>query len=804
MADNVVTIRLRVTNEGVEVLDQAAGKLDKLGQAGQKAAGQQGLGGLFQTFKDVEAGLSVFTRATKGVINFAEGMNELGSKSISARYALDTLSGGKADEYLARASKSTRGLIDDMGLAQYASKALGLHIVSNSQQFADLARAGTVLGQTFRGSASEGFETLTVALTRVGLTGLLDNIGISGERVKNRFEALKTTLGESEGWKVAVLEEARGTVEKLGGSLDVTGTAVQKLGVKLENLKAGFGERLAFGIEGTLNGSEALFNYFFGSPESPGSRAFLENRMTPAQKEVAGAAGMGISSSDYAKIVAANQALSGASLTGRGAIPGLTAGVGAPGSSLTDFMQGFGAVSGVGGGAMGGTAMNYMLGAPDAARARSAAANRMAVMQRLMMPEFELPSAGTLRGADERAFMDLQGGWNAALRVTEQLTAGIRGNMQAGLGTLKELTEQERERASIERKRASIQSVSQAFGLTGDGLYGEIGGEIGGAIGTARSAFIEQQRKRIGGGGGPAAGTAKLRGDLEYEQARLARMQGDKSKDQLDLLNIARQQEKVSGLQRQIQAGGRAGAGGRAYTQKDFESDVAAFDRRARASMDEYALATGAATKESLKFRDAKEQLSTSLAKGTINVDQYTKGMLSLANAAKDSRTSMDELMTVMALTPGLRGKETAEYFGKKIAKTAQAKKLARMEGMDEDITLDALGIGKLGARPGSEFEDTMNSAKKARDMVADLRSQAPTTGLALAGAGAVAAGGLALATSQAANLRRELEQLSTMSINVPVTIGGTNPPPAGGVNPKGTAQTRTTKQPVRPGGAKE
>lgn len=250
-----VKINIIVDGTNTGQIDTVNGKLKELGSTAA-AAGEK----TSMSLTDMKSGFDILSTAVRTSVGMLDDVNKLGTAFIRAGDALNSLSGGKADEYLSAMRTSTHGLVSDMDLAHQATKALGLGIVQTAEDAAKLGKYGAILGQNFLGNAGQGVETLTNAIQRVGLVQLLDNIGLSGERVKNRFQILKETMSDSDAWRLAVFEDAERNVGKLESSLDGAGSAAERLGTRFENFKSKMAGNFTIGLEASINLVDAFLD----------------------------------------------------------------------------------------------------------------------------------------------------------------------------------------------------------------------------------------------------------------------------------------------------------------------------------------------------------------------------------------------------------------------------------------------------------------------------------------------------------------------------------------------------------------
>jgi hypothetical protein len=295
----------------------------------------------------------------------------------------------------------------------------------------------------------------------------------------------------------------------------------------------------------------------------------------------------------------------------------------------------------------------------------------------------------------------------AGIKLLGSAWQGVTGQVQAHLSVVRAVTEPIREQVALMERRAKIQSVDQAFGIKRDGLYGEVGAGLSADAAAAREKFIADQQKKVG------------------------QREGD----------------------------------GTRYTKKEFEGDVAQFDREAKGALDEYAIATGAATKESIMFADIQASLSKQAREGAISIREQTRATYDLANAMKDGKVSTEEAYDLKYKYGTPDEKKQVGVYRKRMADEERLEGKAKGDEVDE-------------SRP---YDTVAKSADNARKASIDLATQGTTTGQVLAGAGSTAAEGMKptmAAIDKTIGKFRELQAafagfVGTMTINVGLTSGG-------------------------------
>jgi hypothetical protein len=226
-----IQIKILVDGQEINLLGDAAGKLNDLAAAGKQATTTQGdLGSATnKTGSDLKEFLkgttdlkSAFDIINNQALGMIDNVNEIGVASIRARAGLDAFTGGRAQEYLGGLDKATGGLIDRMTEATEASFLLSHGIASSEPEIENIAHLGAELGTGFMKDAAAGVDALDTALERVGNKRSLYSLNVDVQQVMARYKELQATLGDEQAWHMAVLEGVGATVDKLGDKLNST------------------------------------------------------------------------------------------------------------------------------------------------------------------------------------------------------------------------------------------------------------------------------------------------------------------------------------------------------------------------------------------------------------------------------------------------------------------------------------------------------------------------------------------------------------------------------------------------------
>lgn len=722
-----IVLKITLDDAGVVTgLEQVGQKMEGLGRSGEKTKG--GFDSFISGAVNLKSAIDVIGGALNEATGMVMGFYNAGQALTSAKTALDAFTGGHAEQYIGAMSKATHGLVDDFTLATNANKMLGLHLVQSAEQAAQLARAGQVLGQVFKGSAAEGVETLTVAMTRVGLVGLLDNIGISGERVKKTFEELKKVMPESDAWKAAVLQEASASVATLGGAADKAESGVARLNTALDNLKAKAGQNIKIGIDAIINAGFAVGDKI---ATDEGNRRDKVGGAIAGQAATGGkldfwdrlfqATGIYVGDSD---MIGKKQNTFGANdRPGRTHLDpevleslksywtqwftqSLPNTLNDP-SSVLHTMQGLGGPSSYG---MNNNAPQSWL-APFNRLSNAGAAMMEQDRQRMLGlsgmygggAEYNIMGDGS-RGSFSQGQYG-QGGDGAVIGLNS-IKSAINSIGQAYSGAV---DEGKRLLSLIGDQVAAAknyQTVKEAFGVGKDGNYSGIGAEVGSGLDSALGTWADLQRKRIGTsqygtpGFTPDMKAFNAQQSREAEQFRYDHMQ-DKT------YSAEHKQFEYDQLGKKIayEGSGKAGtAYGPVYKKSDYESELA--DNKT--ALDNYAMLTGQATAKSLAFRNATDDVYKNLAAGKVTFADATKQLYEYAEAARTSGaeanilglTIKNSLMASGAYTP-----ESAQERNDRLTLNRALKARGMGDGFGAESEFDFYGR-KMQQMNDPQFKD--------------------------------------------------------------------------------------------------
>lgn len=227
------------------------GELDKADAAQKKfAESTKKSAGALDGFKDAIAKIGVAFAALKTFKVVAE-LYELGGAAQRARYSLDVLTGGRADEYVKALDTALNGTVSRLDAMRISSQLLAFGIADSSEQVAKFTRAAAILGGTFKGlGAAEAANEFALLMSNMSYLRL-DSFGIASGKVRARVAELKAEtkgLTTEMAFFQAVMEQAGPLAEALSGVLSDSAAEGDKLKAEFADLKVALGELVAQGL----------------------------------------------------------------------------------------------------------------------------------------------------------------------------------------------------------------------------------------------------------------------------------------------------------------------------------------------------------------------------------------------------------------------------------------------------------------------------------------------------------------------------------------------------------------------------
>lgn len=648
-----IGIPIVVTQDGLPYIRQAADDLDALGAAGQQSSqGTNAAAGGLNSLVKGGADMVMSIQGAIGILNGAGGListvDQLGVSSLRTKEALGGVSNGQTVQYMDALRTSTHGLVDDMTLATVATKALATGVASTPGALAKIAEEGSTLAMVFQGAA-DGGAALVQTLEMVGNTRGLKQLGVDIPEVKLKFEDLKKSgMDAATAWNEAVMGGVDATFNKLGADIESgPGTAVDRLNARMKNFMAYNGERVAIGIDATLNLIEAVGGKIGerlalgtgnGTISAPGDAAFnaqYSGIVAQSNKDIAEAQmrqqlQLAAAASQMQDAMVGQLAPTASSARNREAL--LDA------SSNTSFTADEAS-------ARGNAAGGYNVAASFAPQSDRMA--QMADAAQRTQAAMDQAANSTRRGADAASDFDFQ---------LQNMSNNAHGFV------------------------ANFQSVSQAFGLGGaNPIYGQVGAGLSGDVSQMRAKLQAQLQKEVGTVQGDGTGSFFSGGSGGLSAKQSAEL--DKYNNQLELtiahhddlgkvmaksktitetqtVTFDQQAESIAKLRGEIgkltttgSAGG--GGGGHLFTKDDMQRQLDAFDTQSKDAVDQWKIATGQATPESVAFQNAIDKINKSVTESKISLPEATREFKDMADTIKAGHTSLAD---INALTGGMTG----------------------------------------------------------------------------------------------------------------------------------------------------
>jgi hypothetical protein len=168
---------------------------------------------------------------------------DLGVSAESAEHRFEAFAGSteQAAVFLDAFQRATDGTVSKMDAMRSAGKMLQMGLVSNADEMEVMASIATKLGDQTQG-AGDRMADFSALLANRSIPRL-DNFGISSGKVRARVEELKKAGHDlDEAFKLAVLEQGRISLEKLGDTSESTATKLDRARAGWEDTKAALGE----------------------------------------------------------------------------------------------------------------------------------------------------------------------------------------------------------------------------------------------------------------------------------------------------------------------------------------------------------------------------------------------------------------------------------------------------------------------------------------------------------------------------------------------------------------------------------
>lgn len=254
MPDYSVQIKLAAQDQASQPIRNVNQELNKLDDNAQtNTTGMSNLGGVLKTVGTALVGMQILEKAGQ--------LNELGQAANNAERTFTELSGGQAaaTASLNGLRAATGGLVDDMVLMGGANRLLLMNLAQTNEEAASLTQIATTLGRAMGNDAGQSVADFASLLANQSIPRL-DNFGISSDAVREKIEKLKAAgMGAQEAFSMAVMEEGRKALDKLGSSADTAESGgLTRLQTRIQNITQDMGQWVNEGINKAAGGLESL------------------------------------------------------------------------------------------------------------------------------------------------------------------------------------------------------------------------------------------------------------------------------------------------------------------------------------------------------------------------------------------------------------------------------------------------------------------------------------------------------------------------------------------------------------------
>lgn len=185
------------------------------------------------------------------VLQKASELNELGAQANKAELTFGQMTAqiGGANSVMASLRSETGGVVDDMALMQGANALLVTGLADTKRELVDYTELAVKLGGAMGQDASEAISNFNSAMLNVSYERL-DALGISAGTVRARVKELNAEgMATEDAFQLAVLEQGRVAMERLGIAADASVTPLARVQTGFVNLGQDVGEM----VNDTLN-----------------------------------------------------------------------------------------------------------------------------------------------------------------------------------------------------------------------------------------------------------------------------------------------------------------------------------------------------------------------------------------------------------------------------------------------------------------------------------------------------------------------------------------------------------------------
>jgi len=230
MTQKVLTLIVKGKDEASSVLTGAGGSVSKLGKLAGIAAGV-----------GVAALGAAAVGAAVGVSKLALDAAQLEGTRITFERLSESMGG--ATHVTDELRDATRGMVTDNDLWAASNKFVTMGLTETSTETAEMMEMATQLGMAMGEGPTASMENFALMMANQSIPRL-DSFGISSATVRERIAELQEQtegLSREEAFNIAVMEQGRLAMEKVGEQGDNAGAAMARMKTNVQNLKDGIG-----------------------------------------------------------------------------------------------------------------------------------------------------------------------------------------------------------------------------------------------------------------------------------------------------------------------------------------------------------------------------------------------------------------------------------------------------------------------------------------------------------------------------------------------------------------------------------
>jgi|Deesub1362A_J573_1020465.scaffolds.fasta_scaffold07378_4 hypothetical protein len=188
-------------------------------------------------------------------------LSALGTQLHNTQLAFEALAGGagEAAKRLAAIRRATGGTIDDLSAMRVANRLMALGLADSAEEMERVVRLARLSSIAMGRDLVPTLEDLSAAISNQ-TTPRLDQLGISADEVKKRFQELRQELdSDQEAFKLATLEVGERNLKAVADRAGEAADNIQRLKAEVRNWQLGIGRQLAQDITQPAAGGLEVF-----------------------------------------------------------------------------------------------------------------------------------------------------------------------------------------------------------------------------------------------------------------------------------------------------------------------------------------------------------------------------------------------------------------------------------------------------------------------------------------------------------------------------------------------------------------